>query len=114
MFVFYLISQLLVRPATINFIKRVNGVAPVGGTQGWRHLQWPAGIVRFLDEHELERCHLHLQRWRSLLEASQLLHSGIGSQVLAVTARVVGKGQGGIDGRAAELSSWTRWWARWS
>lgn len=104
----FLISPFIV---TIDFIERLDGLTAVGGTQGRRHIQRAVGIVRFLDEHEFARRHLHIEGRRSLLETSQLLHSRIGRQVFAVTARVVGESQGGFSTRTTACLS-SSWWTR--
>jgi hypothetical protein len=45
-----------------DFVERIYGLASLGGTQGWRYVQWAFGFLRFLDEYESARRDLHIQR----------------------------------------------------
>ncbi len=52
-----------------------------GGTEERRNLQRTFGLVRQLDEHQLARSHLHIQRRRPVLENARGLYPRLDHQV---------------------------------
>lgn len=52
----------IISTQTVALVLAQDGTGPphAGGAQEWGHVQWPLGLLRHLDEHYVERRHLHI------------------------------------------------------
>ena len=67
-----------------------------------------------MDEYESPGRYLHVQGWRSILEARGMLYTGIIGEISSLAARNSGKGLTRIETTKPEaISATSRWTGTW-